>query len=290
MNRKMMKPRRMEDVSNGKMLLNSMASYSPLQFGTPNIAYQEYSPAIPLLPYIHCYWMVTGDKLGENCCGTIKVLPDGCVDMIFEKCLSSGYVGTITGVTNEYLDIPVSKNMVFLGVRFRPGGMRALFRMNANWFSGQSVTVSDLHPRWAELQERLNANELQWREILNQYFLSLVRNHGNAQYSAQMANIFRQIYRHHGTITVQQLADHEGLSARQLQRLFYEWTGVSPKVFCRIVRFQYALKQLSSGRFHLDGYSDQAHFIREFRALSGVTPARFMSDFFNTNRKNGYKL
>lgn len=261
-----------------------MTSYSPLQFGTSNIAYQEYTPAVPLLPYIHCYWMVTGGKLGANRCDTLKVVPDGCVDMIFEKCPSSGYVGTITGVMNRYIEVPISPNMIFLGVRFRPGGIRALFGMNADLFSGQTVSVSDLHRTWTELQERLNANELQWMDILNRYFLTLVHNHRNAQYSAQMANIFHQIYLHHGMITIQQLAEHEGLSTRHLQRLFNEWTGVSPKMFCRIVRFQYALKQLSNGRFHMDGYSDQAHFIREFRALSGVTPSRFMSDFFNTNR------
>lgn len=272
------------------MLRSSITSYSPLQFGAKNIMYQEYSPAIPLFPYIDCYWIVTGEKLGANQKSTLKVLPDGCVDMIFRKHHSSEYVGTITGVMNEYMDVLISQDMLFLGVRFRPGGVRAIFRTKVDSFSGQRVHFTDLNKTWTELQDRLNANELQWMDLLNQYFLTVINKNMNAQFSNQMKNMFHQIYRHHGNIKIQQLARSGGLSTRHLQRLFYEWTGLSPKTFCRVVRFHFTLKQLSRGEFDIDSYSDQAHFIREFRTLTGVTPSKWMSDFFNTKTMNGIKL
>lgn len=99
-----------------------------------------------------------------------------------------------------------------------------------------------------------------------------------------------QIYRHHGNIKIEELARNEGLSTRHLQRLFNEWTGLSPKTFCRIVRFHFTLKPLKESKFDLDGFSDQAHFIREFRTLTGITPSQWMSDLFNTKTLNEIKL
>lgn len=252
--------------------------------------YQEFTPATPLLPYIDCYWMVMGGKLRTTQQSTLKVLPDGCIDIVFRKCHSSGYVGTITGVMSEYMDVPISEEVFFIGVRFRPGGVRAIFQTNVDLFSGQRVHFSDLNTTWTELQERLNGDEFQWMDLLNRYFLATINKNINVQFSTHMANILDQIYRYQGNVTIQHLARSEGLSTRHLQRLFYEWTGLNPKTFCRIVRFHYTLKQLSKGTFSLDGYSDQAHFIREFRALSGVTPSRFMSDLFNTQTMNRIKL
>lgn len=58
--------------------------------------------------------------------------------------------------------------------------------------------------------------------------------------------------------------------------------GVTPKTFARTLRFQQARDQLCLTP-NVDlatlaaecGYSDQAHFSREFKALSGRTPRQF---------------
>lgn len=60
------------------------STYSSIQLGNKDIFYQEYAPAMPLLPYIHCYWKVSGEML-TNQKIMFKVLPDGCIDMIFFK-------------------------------------------------------------------------------------------------------------------------------------------------------------------------------------------------------------
>lgn len=227
--------------------------------------------------------------------GMLKVLPDGCTDVVFFKDGSAGLSGTVSGAMRTYMEVPVGGDSLFLGVRFRPGGMRALFRMRMDAMAGQSVRVSDLGREWADLQNRLGESREPWADILNRFFADCMRRNGHCEngpllYGDQMANLFHLVYRHRGGIPVCRLADSEGLSERHVQRLFCEWTGLSPKTFCRVVRFQFALGRLRTGRFDPDGYSDQPHLIREFRKLAGVTPGLLMSDLFNTKPAAGFIL
>ncbi len=70
---------------------------------------------------------------------------------------------------------------------------------------------------------------------------------------------------------------------------FYEKIGVGPKKYSCIIRFNRALQQaVQSGSFqswndvvYSHQYFDQAHFIKEFRAFSGYTPAEMHSRFIN---------
>jgi len=72
------------------------------------------------------------------------------------------------------------------------------------------------------------------------------------------------------------------LSARRFIELFRRYVGVTPKLYCRIRRFQRALgelhriKQMDWSAVALEcGYYDQSHFIRDFRQFSGLTPSAY---------------
>ncbi|MBC8082760.1 MAG: AraC family transcriptional regulator [Hymenobacter sp.] len=71
-----------------------------------------------------------------------------------------------------------------------------------------------------------------------------------------------------------------GISGRYLERLFGQAVGVSPKYFCRIIRFQQTFRWLErtdslTAVAATCGYYDQAHFIRDFRHFTGTTPSAF---------------
>jgi len=71
-----------------------------------------------------------------------------------------------------------------------------------------------------------------------------------------------------------------GMSARTFQRRFRRQVGLGPKRFARVRRIQALLARLDgandwSGLAHELGFSDQAHLVREFRALTGVTPTAY---------------
>jgi len=86
-----------------------------------------------------------------------------------------------------------------------------------------------------------------------------------------------------GQIQVGELAHILGVNSRMLERRFKANLGFSPKMFIRLVRFQKIVEKLrsypASHRLtdiaHEFGYTDQSHFIKDFKALSGVLPSSF---------------
>ncbi len=82
-----------------------------------------------------------------------------------------------------------------------------------------------------------------------------------------------------GILTIREIAGKEKLNIRTLERRFIKETGISAKQFAKIVQFQASLDQLTTKDFrkindivYANGFSDQSHFIRVFKAFTGVTP------------------
>jgi AraC-like DNA-binding protein len=81
---------------------------------------------------------------------------------------------------------------------------------------------------------------------------------------------------------VDQLVDEFAMNTRQLQRLFREHVGVTPKWVIQRYRLIEAAERLAAdaaadfATLALDlGYADQAHFIRDFKQLVGRPPAGY---------------
>jgi methylphosphotriester-DNA--protein-cysteine methyltransferase len=87
------------------------------------------------------------------------------------------------------------------------------------------------------------------------------------------------------TARIADLATKTGFSSRRFIELFKLHVGMTPKLFCRVRRFQSVLRRITSGRsvswtgVALDcGYFDQSHFIRDFQAFAGVNPTKYRTD------------
>ena len=85
-----------------------------------------------------------------------------------------------------------------------------------------------------------------------------------------------------GQTTLAQLSEVAGLSARQLERLFLKYVGISPKLLARIARFRHVKTILDNtpddslmGIAFDNGYTDHAHLTKEFTAFAGLTPSAY---------------
>ena len=90
--------------------------------------------------------------------------------------------------------------------------------------------------------------------------------------------------RRHGAVEIAHLASGHGVSTRQLERAFLEQVGVAPKIFGRLARLSHALdlrrkdaREEWASIALAAGFFDQSHMVRDFRALTGETPERFMA-------------
>jgi len=239
--------------------------------------YQEYLPATRLKPFVECFWgFESGCEIPEY-----PVLPDGCVDIVYSPSLARELqlVGTMTSA--KRFALPAGG--VQFGVRFRPGMSRAFLPIPAWDTTDQSITLSDI---WGAEARRLTEQlgEAQSAEKCIGFLEARLRGPGDITLVQRLcASIVDQA----GQVRIDDLAGQAGLSARQLRRLFLEQVGLSPKHFCRVVRFRSSLSHLRQtpradwAQVALDcGYYDQAHFINEFREFSGYTPG----DFAELNR------
>jgi AraC-like DNA-binding protein len=96
---------------------------------------------------------------------------------------------------------------------------------------------------------------------------------------SQLTQAIRKIWKEDGNISTASLSKSVYLGERQLQRLFKNAVGISPKLYSRIIRFRSAYEQAQSGKSpgwadvaYNFGYTDQAHFVKDFKSFTGLTP------------------
>jgi len=236
--------------------------------------YREFAPAGRLKQFVECFWTVEPGSAHSD----YPVLPDGCVDIVYSPSLAGELqlVGTMTSARRFALS---ARDLQF-GVRFRPGMSRAFFPIPALETTDQLIALSSI---WGSDARRLTEQISEARSP-SQCIGLLEARLGNPSDITLVQRLCEAIVGQAGQVRIDDLAFQAGLSARQLRRLFLEQVGLSPKHFCRVIRFRSSLSHLAQAcradwvRVALDrGYYDQAHFINEFRQFTGYTPSEFVA-------------
>lgn len=114
--------------------------------------------------------------------------------------------------------------------------------------------------------------------------LALARR-GAAEAHPDVTHAFGRLLATGGHLPVRALAGETGWSARHLTDRFRVETGLGLKEAARVVRFDRARRRLTPRTRLADlaadaGYYDQAHLTREFRAMAGCSPSRWLTDEF----------
>ncbi len=88
-----------------------------------------------------------------------------------------------------------------------------------------------------------------------------------------------------GQLSINELSKQNNINRRQLVRKFSSTIGLSPKQLSKTIRLQATLKTLLTKNItsltdlaYENKYYDQAHFIKEFKAFTGLTPKEFYGD------------
>jgi AraC-like DNA-binding protein len=255
-----------------------------------------YIPQPPLSDFVALLWFQEGY---DSPCAKERALPEGTVELVINlredalpivdrhnPSLSHRARGSIIcGPHSEFFVIDHSGQPTIMGVHFKPGGAFPFLGARADELHN---TILSLDTLWGAAAGNLRARLLEARD-LNAKFLALQAflleraDRPLARYPA-VAFALQQFQCAPHMRTISQVVEQVGLCERRFIQVFREEVGLTPKLFCRVRRFQSVLRLIERQQ-QVDwadvaatcGYFDQAHFIHDFRAFSGLNPTTYLA-------------
>lgn len=243
----------------------------------------ERSPISPdLAPYADHHWTLTWDLRGQEP-HSQQVLTHPSVHMTFTTGGRARVVGVVRGVFTETIE---GQGRV-VGVRFLPAGFRPFLGAPLSTITDRFVPVEEIFgPGARQVADAIIATpDTGEATALMEDFLR-ARAPGEPDPAiAELNAIVDRIAADPKVIRVDELATFLGVTTRSLQRRFADFVGVGPKWVIRRYRMHEAAERAAGGA-EIDwamlaaelGYADQAHFIRDFTATIGTSPAQYARD------------
>lgn len=256
---------------------------------------QIFEPHPGLATLVKCYWTL------ESPAGTTPerntIVPDGCMKLIFHygdlykhypeqsdgitlpRCF---LIGQLTG---PYEVEPTGVTGTFF-VCFHPNGFLPFTTMPIREMENTAVPLETLFGKeGADIaQSILNAHTTAERIKLVEIFLRNRLKDAHAIDDIVQSTV-DTILTAGGQLSVDELSKQANVNRRQLVRKFSSAIGLSPKQLSKTIRLQATLKMLLNKKdisltatAYEAEYYDQAHFIKDFKEFTGLTPKEFYGD------------
>lgn len=240
--------------------------------------HERYHPSPDLDLYVEHYWIVEWDLIGRAP-EKAETLPHPNVYMAFEENGKSTIRGIERGKFSRLLE---NKGGVF-GVKFTPAGFYPFINAPMSKFTATLMNLRDAFgTEGEELDQAVLAEhtDLSRIDIIEEFLRA--RKPEPDENVARVSEMVYAVAKDRSILKVQDLSDRYNLNERMLQRLFAKYVGITPKWVIQRYRLHEAAEQLGANplinqtELALDlGYSDQAHFVRDFKAIVGISPAAY---------------
>lgn len=239
-----------------------------------------YKPREELRPYVRYYWIL-------ECSEPFSVLtfPIGCPQMIFHRRMplfipelsSCQDKFTLSGQVNFPAHIASDGDAEMIVAVFYPHTIRMFIDTPPSAFYNQEISGYDIGNKQLNLLADMifDCRDSEMAiSLIEQWLIARITPSLNIErIGTSLAALLSS-----PSTSVENLARSACLGKKQHGRLFREYVGMNPKEYGRIARFQRALRMMQLGSrdyasiAYANGYSDQSHFIRDFRQFSGMTP------------------
>lgn len=254
-----------------------------------------FEPHKDLAPFVECYWTLESPQ--EKTPQINTIVPDGRMKMIFHygapykrytehgnsvvlpKCF-------VIGQLTQPLDVePLGATGTFF-VCFHPYGFLPFATMPIKAMENTAVPLEELFGEdGAGIESSiLRASTTAERIKLIEAFL-LKRLADTETIDHIVKSTVDTMLTANGQLSVDELSRQTNINRRQLVRKFSMAIGLSPKQLSKTIRLQAALKILLNEKVsslislaYEGEYYDQAHFIRDFKEFTGLTPKAFYGD------------
>jgi AraC-like DNA-binding protein len=234
------------------------------------VQYREYPAPLSLRPWLECLWERGGDGGSP-----VRVLPDGCIDVVW----SSRDGARIVGANTTAFRAAVTAEEHLIGARLRPGGAPALIGVQAELVRDERPAIENV---LGDSGARLGAElEVAADPVARLRGWLADRAAASEHPDRLVAETARRLDA--TPLAIATLAGELGVSERALRRRVRTAVGYGPKRLGRVLRLARALAAARAGedlgRVAFDaGYADQAHFTGDCRELAGIPPSALLAE------------
>jgi AraC-like DNA-binding protein len=226
--------------------------------------------------------------------GTTRILPHIGVPLVFQFDPAPGVFSVdgkrsrlpelpTMGLHDRAMTLPRPCSVHGVTVNLTPPGAYALFGIALREISNTITGMPDLLGNRAAILAEQLAETRGWRDRFELVNLTLARWFAadRRRPAPAVVHAWQRLCDTHGQIRIHDLARDLGVSTSYLTKRFGEQIGLSPKAFCKTLRFRHALRLSVSSTAGFGsiaeacGYSDQSHLNRDFRQLADCTPTEY---------------
>ena len=242
--------------------------------------YAEIAPGPALAPYVRCFWGSLHAR--KMCSGGSRVIPDSCMDLIFEVNYTKNRVtGRFCALDDAAYVTPdrSSQDLVAnFGIRFYAWTAACFAEAD---FRDALGKVFDPEAHFSSLFRALAPKLFEPDDLAARARLAegeLLQRLRPDRPGSDLLNAIHGMISGCGREKVGEIAARAGIGGRRLERRLLELTGAGPKLLNQLIRHQLIYRDVLEGRFRaLDavekyGYADQSHLLRDFRRFQGVLP------------------
>ncbi|MBH3429994.1 AraC family transcriptional regulator [Pseudomonas alkylphenolica] len=203
-------------------------------------------------------------------------IPDGCVDIVVD-CDSTRPTARVCGTPLQARQVELLENHHYFGVRFTPGVIPGFINALAEELTEHELDLLEVTPLARQFFDEVIKTPV-LSEQMKVFERCLVPD-ALRKTTGLTTSVIQTVLAHRGDIRIQQLEERSGYTTRTIHRQFTQDTGMTPKAFCRIIRCQAALQSINSeqdlsfSELAMElGFTDQSHFLRDFKKLVSTTP------------------
>lgn len=246
-----------------------------------------FIPDTTLAPFLESFWYADHHVNKQR---PRKIIPDGICEIIIN--MADPYQISYDG--NNYQSMEginlffARDKMTYLiqgrrskaiGIRLKPFSLYMLIGQPLRDFATNTIPLRSILPELNNLLVNLPESQSEAIQALHRILINaLDKNLLLRSYTAEA--MYQEIEQKKGVTSIGYLIDHFGISYKACERLFLKHYGVAPKRYVRYRRLHFALNEINRATSKPDflsivakyAFHDQAHLVREFIDLTGVSP------------------
>jgi AraC-like DNA-binding protein len=253
-----------------------------------------YNIAGYLSSVIDCVFVETYFSMPGNQGIVKRIVPDNTVELIItdksfqrnfsEQNETSTLKSHISGLKTTYQDISLESSPL-ISIRFKPDKIFQLTQIPASEFRNRSLSPKEIFGHEFEsFEDQLfeQKNTKSRLKVIYNYFAkkfpySPERDDALFQYAKAI------IEESNGNIHLKNLSLKLNVNQKTLENKFKFFLGVTPKEYCRLIRFVNSVKRFQTSEMNLtelayaSNFFDQSRLMKEYYKYTGYSPKDFFS-------------